>query len=365
MEICSLRFAHYRNLRDVTLEPTCGFNILWGENAQGKTNFLEGIYLLGTLKSFRSAKNPELVQHQQRSARIEAILSSFKVKHRLDLSISEEGKRPRIDGKDVVRSSEYFGMLRPVLFSPEEVNLVKGPPSGRRSLIDRALFQTDVGYLDRMRDFDRTLRHRNRLLKEERTTSELIPWTENLIRLGAQIRQNRFLFVERLQELLQQTYREISGDRENACIEYCEGSPDLEVLQSVLAREAEKVGAREQQQGVTLFGPHRDDPLFSVDGKPLRVFGSQGQQRSFILAFKTAQILDLERKTGEAPILLLDDMTSELDRSRQEYFFRFLLNRSGQVFITTTEIQPLMAQGIRDAHFFRVDKGSVHQERMA
>jgi DNA replication and repair protein RecF len=282
------------------------------------------------------------------------------VSRRLELSVSRQGKSVRVDGKEVRTPSEFFGCLHPVLFSPEEVMLIKGPPAGRRSLIDRALFQADVTYLDRAREFDRCLRQRNRLLRDQAAEREIEPWTEALIRSGARLRRERLHYLERLQPLMEEAFRQISGGEE-AKIQYLPAG-DLPALEKVLAEEMAAVAGRERRLGQTLAGPHRDDPVFSVDGKPLRSYGSQGQQRSFLLAFKTAQVRDLEGLTGEAPPLLLDDLTSELDPNRRDFFFRFLLERQGQVFITTTEIGPLLARGLTAARFFRVEQGALRHD---
>jgi len=183
-----------------------------------------------------------------------------------------------------------------------------------------------------------------------------------LIRTGARIRRDRFLYLERMLPLLREAYRNITGGREEADLHYFAGAPSVEELEETLRRELERSEEREKKLGQTLAGPHRDDPRFLVDGRLLRLYGSQGQQRSFILAFKAAQIIDLENRTGEPPILLLDDMTSELDRQRQGFFFRFLQARQGQVFITTTDIRSLIDEGFKQARFYRVSGGVVEED---
>jgi DNA replication and repair protein RecF len=162
--------------------------------------------------------------------------------------------------------------------------------------------------------------------------------------------------------LLREAYRNITGGKEEADLHYSAGAPSIEELEDTLRRELERSREREKNLGQTLAGPHRDDLRFVVNGRPLRLYGSQGQQRSYILAFKAAQIMDLEKRTGESPVLLLDDMTSELDRQRQEYFFRFLQARQGQVFITTTDIRHLIDEGFRQARFYRVSGGAVEED---
>lgn len=353
---------NYRNIEKINFEPAPEFNVLWGDNAQGKTNLLEGIYLLGNLRSFRGSRYEELIRHDCEVSKIGGDLISKDIGHRIDLNISKAGKSARIDGKEVKKAGHFMTYLRPVLFSPEEVGLIKGNPVGRRSLLDRAIFQTEPTYIERAQQFERCLRQRNRLLKEGKSDLEITPWTEQLIQAGARIRLDRLRYLERLLPLLKEAYRNIAGGHEEADLHYPAVASNEEELRLSLRCDLARKREKERALGQTLAGPHRDDPLFLVNGRPLRIFGSQGQQRSYMLAFKTAQIMDMENQLGEPPVLLLDDMTGELDRRRQGFFFRFLLERRGQVFITTTDIQPLQKEGIQNARFFHILHGKIQEE---
>lgn len=363
MRLEQLILRDYRNIEEATITPDPAFNVLWGDNAQGKTNLLEGIYLLGHLRSFRGSRSEELVRHGTGACRLSGVVQSREIRRRIELTVAETGRSTRIDGKEVRKPGLFMRSLRPVLFSPEEVNLVKGYPAGRRSLLDRAIFQADPEYLERAQDYERCLRQRNQLLRERREEAQIAPWTDQLIRAGARIRFDRLQYLGRLLPLLLQAYRQIAGGHEEANLVYpATGESEAELSES-LSQELGRLRERERGLGQTLAGPHRDDPIFQVEGRPVRLYGSQGQQRSFMLAFKTAQIMDLETQLGEPPVLLLDDMTSELDRRRQGYFFHFLLERRGQVFLTTTDVQALRNEGIRQARFFRVLAGSFHEDR--
>jgi DNA replication and repair protein RecF len=362
MHLDKLFLKNHRNIKNVAIEPSSEFNVLWGDNAQGKTNFLESIYLLGNLRSFRCIRNEELIGHNTTSSYIAGEVICQGVRRRLELSINEAGKIVRVDGKDVKSAGLFMGLLRPVLFSPEEVSLIKGNPAGRRALLDRAVFQVNPSFLVKAQEYERCLRQRNKLLKEARSKQEIAPWTEQLAITGARIRFERLRFLERLTPLLRKTYGKITGGREIADLQYAPADgDDEESLRIALSCDLERQRDRERVLGQTLSGPHRDDPLFLVNGRPLRMFGSQGQQRSYMLACKTAQIMDLEQEKGEPPVLLLDDMTGELDRQRQGFFFRYLLERRGQVFITTTDIQSLQQEGIRNARFYRVSQGNIEE----
>lgn len=364
MNLTSVSIENFRNLESVQLQFQPGLNILQGANAQGKTSILEALYLLGHLKSFRAAHNEELIRQGQSQSRISAQLSHQGSARTLALEIAVEGKKPTLDGKEARSAEAFFGWLRPILFSPEEIALLKGAPMGRRALIDRAIFQSDPAFLERSQGYARVLKQRNCLLREGAGRSALEPWSEALIISGARLRQDRREYLRRLSPRLTQTYREICAGQEIASLGWSEESADLAAEEQRLRRELSSSREREQRLGQTLVGPHRDEPLFLVDGRALKTYGSQGQQRSFILAFKTAQLLDLEDFIGAPAVFLLDDMTSELDRHRQGNFFRFLLARKGQIIMTTTDIQPLLEEGLIPDCLYRVASGQVRKEHL-
>jgi DNA replication and repair protein RecF len=249
-----------------------------------------------------------------------------------------------------------------VVFAPEEVSLINGPPAGRRRLLDRAVFQAETNYLDDVRKYDRQLRQRNRLLKDGRSDTEIEPWSDELARTGARIRRARTEFLQRLVPQLTECYRDICGEKEQVELLYREQDPDIKRLEESIRQDFDRQKEQEKKYGMTLSGPHRDDYDFLIDRRPLKSFGSQGQQRSFILAFKAAQTQDLQRVHGEPPLLLLDDLTGELDQERLNLFFRFLLSMRTQVFITTTDVKPLLDGGINDGYFYRVENGTFHAD---
>lgn len=364
MNLSSVKIQNFRNLEQVHLQFQPGLNILHGENAQGKTSILEALYLLGHLKSFRSSRNEDLIRQGHNLCRINASLSYQGTIRDLALEIGPEGKKPTVDGKETRSAEAFFGWLRPILFSPEEISLVKGPPAGRRALVDRAIFQSDPGFLERSQTYARVLKQRNCLLRDGASPRALEPWGEALITSGARLRQDRRDYLLRLNPRLRQIYGEICDGQETASVVLDDEALDLPAQQQRLRRELANAREREQRLGQTLVGPHRDEPLFLVNNRPLKTFGSQGQQRSFILAFKTAQLLDLEEFVGAPAVFLLDDMTSELDRHRQGHFFRFLLARKGQIILTTTEIQPLLEEGLIPDCLYRVQQGQVREEHL-
>jgi DNA replication and repair protein RecF len=355
-----LTVRRFRNLNEAHLSWGEGFNVIWGRNAQGKTNLLEAVYLLGHLKSFRGARSAEMIQEGATAARVSGQVISGKVLHQMDVTIEERGQLPRLNGKVVQRLSHFLGTVRPVLFTADEVGLLKGAPAGRRALLDRAVLQADPGYLDRVQAFQRVLRQRNQLLKERAPATEMAPWDEALIDNGAQLRYDRCRYLERLQPVLARVGAEIAGGEEIA-LNYRPTATDQESCRRQLRHDLERLHGRERLLGQTLVGPHRDDPEPLVGGRPLKLFGSQGQQRSFLLAFKAAQLIDLEEQLGEPPLLLLDDLASELDADRQGSFFAFLRQRRGQILITTTHPATLGPAVCPQARYFRVDQGKIDE----
>lgn len=240
------------------------------------------------------------------------------------------------------------------------MSLVKGGPAGRRRLIDRAVFQVIPGFLKTVQNYDRQLRQRNKILKERKPEAELTPWTAALIKTGAQIRLDRKNYIESIYCEFLDCYKHISGGCEQADIFYKSEISTLDRLESEFSDELRRQKDQEQKYGITLNGPHRDDINFLLEERSLREFGSQGQQRSFILSLKIAQVINLEKRYKEPPLLLLDDLLGELDQQRQEYFFEFLLKMQGQVFITTTEKEPLVNSGISKGSYFHVKNGVLH-----
>jgi DNA replication and repair protein RecF len=311
------------------------------------------------LKSFRGARGRELIEHAAETAWVGARVEKNGVQHRLEIGLQKTGRNPTVNGKTVKKLSDFLGFLRVVIFTPEEMNSVKGFPAGRRALLDRAILQTDPAYLDRVQEYDRILRQRNQLLKQQASDHQLAPWTESLVRTGTRIRQDRLIYLARFLPLLGEVYRELSSGTESAGLKYSVEESNIETLSGYLVEALQRLAPREKKLGLTLAGPHRDDLDFLVGERPLRSFGSQGQQRSYLLAFKAAQVMDLEKEMADPPVLLLDDLASELDLRRQEGFFSFLLQRNGQIFLTSAQ-QTLLTDAVREkASYYKVDQGKV------
>jgi len=354
--------SSFRNLEEIELSFGPRFNIFFGSNAQGKTNLLEAIYLLGTMKSFRLARNSELIQWGAPYGVLRGWVERDGVTREISLLLEKQGKKVRVDRKPVVKLADFFGSLNVVVFSPEEMAMAKGMPDLRRRYLDRAIFSGDADYLRLHHEYYLILRNRNDLLKSG-DTSGLDVWSDQLAEAGARLICKRVAYLDQIGPLLKEFYDAIAGGREEAALTYLPHLPEGELSHregSLLLREAlARTAAEERRRGTTLVGPHRDDVEFVLGGKPLKRTASQGQQRSFVLALKMAEIAYLEKNFGSPPILLLDDMTSELDPERNRNLMEFLEQKRMQVFITTTALQNIMLQGMEQHPAFRIDAGRV------
>jgi DNA replication and repair protein RecF len=366
MTLNRLSLQSFRNLETFTLEFGSGFNIFCGDNAQGKTNILESIYLLGTLKSFRMAKNSELIRWEKQFSLIKGFMSDDGTDREIALLLDRGNKKARVDQKVVTKVADFFGILTVVLFAPEELTMVRGAPESRRRYLDRAIFAGDMIYLTRHHEYMRILKQRNSLLKSGDSNS-LEPWSEQLASAGAQLVTRRVSYLNKVDTLLKKIFKEISGTDDEAGIVYrpsnSQYSEDLEENVGALSAALKKLKDQELIQRTTLSGPHRDDIVFMLNGRNLRNATSQGQQRCFVLALKMAEIELLRTCHRLSPVLLLDDMTSELDRQRTSNLLQFLSERNMQVFVTTTNVENFeMFTKSEKARLFHVKQGTAFRD---
>lgn len=362
MKLKKLTLSCFRNLESADLRPGPRFNVFHGRNAQGKTNLLESVYLLGTMKSFRMARNSELVQWGAPCGVVQGEVERDGVAREIALVVEKTGKRVRVDRKPVARLADFFGSLNVVVFSPEDIAMVKGVPDVRRKYLDRAIFSGDAAYLFSHHEYSRILKNRNTLLRNGDDRG-LDVWSEQLVEAGARLIASRLAYLREIAPLLRQFYGAIAGSGEAADIAYRPHLMDAEgvagdarrELAAALARSA----AEERRSGATVVGPHRDDVDFLLNGKVLKHHASQGQSRSFVLALKMAEIEYIQCRHGDPPVLLLDDMTSELDEERNRNLMDFLRDREMQVFITTTALHNILLDDKEHYRTFRVDAGKV------
>jgi len=364
MRLKHLLVSSFRNIEMIRVEPGRRFNLLYGFNGQGKTNLLEAIYLLGNPRSFRSSRLPEFIRHGQAQAQVCGEVESCGTVSQIRLSLETAGRRVEIDSKGIKRASDLHGKLNAVVFSPDDTSMVKSGPEARRRYLDRAVYTGDIGYLLCWHDYHRILKQRNHLLKSPEKTG-LDVWTEKLAAAGAEVIERRQRYVALLDTQLQQHYATISGGAETAGISYQpEGvqTTDRGSIREELLQLFQRHGRSDERYGTTTAGPHRDDLLLCLDNRPLKAFGSQGQQKSFVLALKMGEMENLQTIFSEPPLLLLDDMSSELDAQRNGNLMDFLTSRDIQVFITTTEPSPALLAAAAHCSVFRVENGNLTSE---
>jgi DNA replication and repair protein RecF len=370
----ALRLRHFRNLSAVDLEPHPRFNILHGENGQGKTNLLEAVYLLSAVKSFRPQTNKDLIEWGCDQAVLEARVDRGGSERIVKLEVSERGKKVYLNGSPVRQLADFFGTVNIVMFGPEDIVILKGSPSERRRFIDRAIFNARPAYATEHQHYEDVLQQRNSLLKEPTMDESLLSvYDEQLVEYGADVISRRLTFLEHFKPVLNRVFKQIFRESFEAEVAYdmkwADHEIDAESLESkadierVLQDGLERTREEERHRGYTLIGPHRDDLGTTLNGRDVKTYASQGQHRAFVLAMKIAEITYLEERYHFAPILLLDDVSSELDRQRNRHLFDFLRSREdGQVFITTTHRDYILLED--DVRAFSVEDGCIEESRV-
>ena len=373
MQLLAVELAGFRNVEAAFVEPHPRFNVLAGENGQGKTNFLEAVYLVGTLRSFRAGRLEELVRFGAGSARASARVERKGLERRYDVEVAIEPSRKlaRVDGKAVRAAAEYFGGFNVVLFSPEDLRLPRGSPSARRRFLDRAVWNVEPAFLKEAQTYERVLKSRNALLKDEtgpRNFALLDVYDEQLAIAGAVIAARRRRYLDEVGPRVAAAFERISRSGlactaryESALTAFSSpGTFAIEPLVDELRALIRRTRPRDLAAGYTTAGPHTDDLELDLDGRPSRLYASQGQLRALVLALKIAEIQHLAEASGDAPVLLLDDVSSELDPSRNAFLFEFLREASGQVFITTTDPRFVLLDGdAGERRDFRVHQGMI------
>jgi len=357
-----LSINSFRNIRRSDIHFDSRFNVFYGINGQGKTNYLEAIFFLGTLKSFRHARQRDMLAWNENSAALKCSIMDNELQHDLSVSFEASSKILKVDCKASPRVIDYCHHLSVVAFSPEEITMINGSPDQRRRYLDRAVFCKDPGYLKIYHDYYRVLKQRNQLLRY-RNYGGIEAWTEQLASTGAKLVLERSAYIRELAEPFSGYYKNISGSDEVARL--CYHNPSFESCFSLSEIRDEFFRAlivssrSERERGTTVVGPHRDDLEFFLNDRPIREHGSQGQQKSFVMALKMAEIEHLNETSGRLPILLLDDMTAELDKDRIQHLLDFLISRNIQVFITTTDPTSVpLPEEIRRASFL-VEEGCI------
>ena len=376
MYLKNLHLRSFRNYVEQQVKFTAQKTIIVGNNAQGKSNLLEAIELLATLKSHRAMRDRELVLDGATIGQIEAKIERAYGTAELSLTLRKQGRRTAALNQEIVRRQvDFLGILNAVQFSSLDLDLVRGAPEFRRSWIDGLLTQLEPVYSHMLQQYNQVLRQRNALLKtirqkeqeqqlsiDREDLAQLQLWDEQLAATGSRVTRRRARVLGRIAPIAQTWHAIISGQTEKLEITY---APNVEwttddpekVQQAFLDRIAQRRIA-EQHQGKTVVGPHRDEIEFTIDRTPARYYGSQGQQRTLVLALKLAELKLIEEVVGEPPLLLLDDVLAELDPNRQNQLLDAIGDRF-QTIITTTHIGSFHDQWIDDSQILTVEAGKI------
>lgn len=367
MFISRLKLINFRNYSSLDIELHNKLNIFIGNNAQGKTNILESIYLTGFGKSFRTSKDKELIKANKNMAYVKVEGEKRHGEVSIELRLwNGKKKEIKTNGLSLTKLSELLGNIYIVIFSPEDLKLIKGGPAERRRFIDREISHVNRKYYYDIMSYNKVLLQRNNLLKNIVYNKKLLKtidiWDNKLVEFGIKVIFKRIEFINRLNALSRLIHRKITDGRENLEVKYLS---NIEVNSKSIYEEAfkdfrtklEKRLETDIKRGYTTVGPHKDDLGIYIDDKDIRIFGSQGQQRTAALSLKLSEIEIIKGEVGEYPILLLDDVMSELDINRQNFLINSL--RNVQTFITITEIPQLMAPLVKEGNIFEISGGRI------
>lgn len=352
----ALRVQAFRNLESFTFEPGPHFNVIHGDNGAGKSNLLEAIDYLGALKSFRGAKTEDLIRLDADAAILDATIHGGSAPHRLRVELGRGQRRKLVlDSKRPRSTSMWHQSMQMVLFHPGDLVLAAGAPDRRRAFLDRILLQMDPIYGSTLASYEKALRSRNRLLKQDRTDRRSVrAYDAILSKAGAIVGQARARLVEDLGPRVVRAFSEVFAGDTPLGVSYL---PRVEPTEAAIAEALEAAFDKDRARGFTADGPHGDDLALELHDVRARHHGSQGQHRTIVLALKTAELDLLTERTGTVPILLLDDVSSELDRTRNRRFFEVLSHAGGQVLLTTTHPEFILLED--DRIDFHVDAGRV------
>lgn len=360
MIIKSIELSNFRNYEKLEIHFDEGTNILYGDNAQGKTNILEAAYLSGTTKSHKGSRDKEMIRFGEIDSHIRTVVKKNEKEYQIDMHLRKNGsKGVAINKIPIKRASELFGILNIVFFSPEDLNIIKNGPAERRRFLDLELCQLDKLYLSDLSNYNKVLNQRNKLLKDiyyRQDLMETLPmWDLQLLEYGKRIIRKRKQFVEELSEIIREIHFHITGGKERLVLKYEPNIDDI-FFEDELLRAKE----RDLKLCQTTVGPHRDDLLFSIGKIDIRKFGSQGQQRTCALSLKLSEIDLVKKSINNTPVLLLDDVLSELDSNRQNYLLNSIADI--QTIITCTGLEEFVKNRFQINKIFQVVGGKVFEK---
>ncbi len=362
MFIKNIELKNFRNYEDFSIDFDKKVNLIVGKNAQGKTNLIEAIYISSIGRSFRTSHDSELIRFGEKSAFIRVNAEKEVTDTRVEISISSNAKKfIKKDGTSIRKTSQLLDNIIIVIFSPEDLKIVKDEPEKRRKFIDRELAQIKPAYYDCLSNYKKTLLQRNTYLKEDNIRSSILEiWDEQLIKYGSRLIKMRKEFIDQINIFSGRIHDSITNGREKLRVEYDPNIiffDDIDKQNEVFAEALEKSHDTDLRMRTTTKGPHKDDMQFFVNDVNARSYGSQGQQRTCALSLKLAELDFIREETGESGILLLDDVMSELDEERREYLIRAL--RGNQLFITATDVDESLTGSYPEAKIIKIENGKT------
>ncbi|WEV39807.1 DNA replication/repair protein RecF [Lactobacillus sp. ESL0681] len=369
MYLKQFKAQHYRNLQEFELEFDPNVNIFIGKNAQGKTNLLEAIYFLALTRSHRTNSDKELIAFGDEFANVYGHVYKSQVDLTLRVLITKKGKKVWLNRVEQAKLSKYVGQLNAILFSPEDLELIKGAPALRRRFMDQEFGQINAEYLYFASKYKQVLQQKNNYLKQlaKKEAHDLLfldVLSDQLAGVAAEVVVRRYQFLTYLDEFAQDAYKSISSSGEELKLRYhpsvadVSEQDDTEIVYHKLLANFKQNKQLEIKKGTTLVGPHRDDISFELDGKDAHLYGSQGQQRTIALSIKLAEIQLVHQLTSEYPLLLLDDVMSELDHERQGALLSYIHGKT-QTFITTTDLAGISREIIKKPKIYQINSGKI------
>lgn len=360
MQIKVLALSNYRNYREQQIEFSDGINILYGDNAQGKTNVLEAVYMSATTKSHRGSYDKDIISFGENEAHIRVDVMRNGLEHRIDMHLRKnKNKGVAINMLPIKKSAELFGLINVIFFSPEDLSIVKNGPAERRRFMDMELCQLDKIYYSDLSDYNKIMNQRNNQLKmisfKPGSEDMLDIWDIQLIEYGCRIIDKRRSFIKNINEIIVDIHKRLTGGREELIIKY-DPNTEIESFSDNLS-ERREVDIKYQNTSV---GPHRDDIIFEVNGIDVKKYGSQGQQRTVALSLKLAEIELVKRMIYDNPILLLDDVMSELDKNRRDALLDSI--KDVQTIITCTGYDDFIRERISIDKIYKVTDGKLREE---
>lgn len=360
MYIHSLELSNYRNYDNLNMTFDAGTTILYGDNAQGKTNILEAIYVSATTKSHRGSKDKEIIKFDCEESHIRTFVNKKSIDHKIDMHLRKNRtKGIAIDGLPIRKSGELFGVANVIFFSPEDLSIIKNGPAERRRFLDLELCQLDKLYLYNYTNYNKVLNQRNNLLKQicfnPSLAETLDVWNQQLVTYGTEIIRSREKFIRQLNDILKQIHSKLTGGKEQLHIEYEKSIDENDYLNQLHMKQEMDLKYQSTQ-----CGPQRDDICFYIDGIEVRKYGSQGQQRTAALSLKLAEIEIVKSLIRDTPILLLDDVMSELDENRRDYLLHSI--NDIQTIITCTGYDDFIRERMKINKVYRVVNGHVYYE---